>query len=345
MVSNAEIRVFQNFRDDAKCNKCGKDIKIDEFITLANGQNQIMCIVCSELDDLVYLPSGDSIVTRRARKYSSKRAGVYWYNRSRKRCERQGSLVEGEALKKAREESEEDSQERAIRRKRNARRRAIKEFHENPVARLNKLLRKNYPMYYLNPEKLRERAIPTDEIIEGGWKVILVKRHRAILGVSYQEGSPMSCFETYYQRFAIHPEIDDVQELSDKHIDYSIDIGDLVSEHLSELGLIYIASQDEADEDYEDEFSDRLMENDTAEVLTGKKRYVESSVFGFKEIVTSLEEAKAIVCSKMIDVHVTYFKEMVSLLEGFSEKETDELVKRYQEELEESLIMKVEYLW
>jgi hypothetical protein len=69
---------------------------------------------------LVFLPAGDTALTRRARKHSSLAAVVVRFNRSRKRYERQGLLVTEEALARAEDECAADSPERAAARDRAA---------------------------------------------------------------------------------------------------------------------------------------------------------------------------------------------------------------------------------
>lgn len=64
------------------------------------------CLPCAGLDHLVYLPSGDAGLTRRARKASGVSAVVVRYSRSRHRYERQGLLVEPAALKAAEQPTE-----------------------------------------------------------------------------------------------------------------------------------------------------------------------------------------------------------------------------------------------
>lgn len=59
------------------------------------------CMGCAGLDHLVFLPSGDATLTRRARKASGLSAVVIRYSRARKRYERQGVLVEAAALEGA----------------------------------------------------------------------------------------------------------------------------------------------------------------------------------------------------------------------------------------------------
>lgn len=60
-----------------------------------------LCLACAGLGDLEYLPAGDATLTRRAAKYSERKAVVVRYSRARDRYERQGILVEEAALAKA----------------------------------------------------------------------------------------------------------------------------------------------------------------------------------------------------------------------------------------------------
>jgi hypothetical protein len=57
-----------------------------------------LCLNCAHLDHLVFLPSGDAGLTRRAKKASKLSAVVVRFSRTRRRYERQGILVEPEAL-------------------------------------------------------------------------------------------------------------------------------------------------------------------------------------------------------------------------------------------------------
>ncbi len=57
-----------------------------------------LCLVCADLDQLIFLPAGDAALTRRAKKASGLAAVVVRFSRSRGRYERQGILVEEEAL-------------------------------------------------------------------------------------------------------------------------------------------------------------------------------------------------------------------------------------------------------
>ena len=73
---------------------------------------------------LVFLPSGDAALTRRAKKNSRLSAVVVRFSRARKRYERQGILVEEDALERAEQECLADEESRARRRDRDAARRA-----------------------------------------------------------------------------------------------------------------------------------------------------------------------------------------------------------------------------
>ena len=83
-----------------------------------------VCMACAEMDHLVFLPSGDAALTRRAKHNSRLAAVVVRFSRARKRYERQGILVNEEALERAEQECLADAQSRARRRDRDAARRA-----------------------------------------------------------------------------------------------------------------------------------------------------------------------------------------------------------------------------
>ena len=81
-----------------------------------------LCLECSDLDLLVFLPAGDAALTRRARKASGLAAIVVRFSRSRGRYERQGVLVEEHALAKAEFDCLADEEARERRRLRDAER-------------------------------------------------------------------------------------------------------------------------------------------------------------------------------------------------------------------------------
>lgn len=86
-----------------------------------------ICMTCAELDHLLFLPSGDAALTRRAKKASDLWAVVVRFSRSRKRYERQGVLVEEEALDRTEAECLADAEARARRRRRDEARRSAQD--------------------------------------------------------------------------------------------------------------------------------------------------------------------------------------------------------------------------
>lgn len=117
-----DLLVFM-IRNDSQCSECGRELWQGSFITL-NKEKGALCLACADLDYLVYLPRGEAALTRRAIKHARLHAKVLQWSRTRKQYERQGVLVESEALDKAEEECLADEEVRRRRREREAERRA-----------------------------------------------------------------------------------------------------------------------------------------------------------------------------------------------------------------------------
>ena len=100
----------------AECHTPGGDLLIME-------DSRPLCLTCTDLDHLAFLPAGDAALTRRAKNASTLSAVVVRWNKSRKRYERQGLLVEEEALERAERECLADADVRLRRRERDAVRR------------------------------------------------------------------------------------------------------------------------------------------------------------------------------------------------------------------------------
>lgn len=64
-------------------------------------KTKVRCAWRAQTSNLAFLPSGDAALTRRARKHSTLSAVVLKWSRARKRYERQGLLVEDQALTQA----------------------------------------------------------------------------------------------------------------------------------------------------------------------------------------------------------------------------------------------------
>jgi len=102
-----------------------------------------LCLECSDLNHLLFLPSGNMALTLRAKKYSRLWAVVLKWSRARKQYERQGLLVEVDALAKAEQECLADSEVRERRRDRASLRRA--ELDEDFVRAFAQRIRESYP--------------------------------------------------------------------------------------------------------------------------------------------------------------------------------------------------------
>jgi hypothetical protein len=114
----AGLVVIEPVRDwaCAECTGTGGLLRMDDAGPL--------CLACADLDHLVFLPAGDAALTRRAAKASSLSAVVVRWSRTRKRYERQGVLVEEQALALAEQQCLSDEDARMRRRERDRERRA-----------------------------------------------------------------------------------------------------------------------------------------------------------------------------------------------------------------------------
>ncbi|MCI0618621.1 DUF2293 domain-containing protein [bacterium] len=116
-----DLKVFISHRESV-CGECQEDLGSKAWITLDRIKGAL-CLACADLDHLIFLPAGDMALTVRSEKYSKLSAVVLKWSRARKRYERQGLLVENEALQKAEQECLSDAEVRERRRARDAERR------------------------------------------------------------------------------------------------------------------------------------------------------------------------------------------------------------------------------
>ena len=136
-----DLKVFISSRE-SKCDECKQELGKKAWITLTN-EKGALCLTCADLDHLVFLPSGDAALTRRARKNSTLSAVVLKWSKARKRYERQGLLVEEHALRAAETECLADEDIRARRRLREVERRD--ELDHSYVRRFAEAIIKLYP--------------------------------------------------------------------------------------------------------------------------------------------------------------------------------------------------------
>ena len=115
--SSKDIVVFSVVRD-SKCSECGVELWKGSFLKME--KDRPLCLECADLDHLIFLPRGDTALTRRSRKYSTLAVVVVRFSRSRGRYERQGLLLESEALERAQQECLSDEEQRRLARERAA---------------------------------------------------------------------------------------------------------------------------------------------------------------------------------------------------------------------------------
>jgi hypothetical protein len=134
---SAGIVVIQPVRDFvcADCGGSGDLLRMQDAGPL--------CLACADLDHLVFLPSGDAALTRRATKASTLSAVVVRWSRGRKRYERQGTLVEEPALALAEEQCLSDADARLLKRERDKVRRAAVDAQFQ--TRLGEAIRRLFP--------------------------------------------------------------------------------------------------------------------------------------------------------------------------------------------------------
>ncbi|TNC28939.1 DUF2293 domain-containing protein [Amycolatopsis alkalitolerans] len=125
--------------NDWTCAGCGTEGAAGEWMHLDG--DQPLCLPCADFGHLVFLPSGNAALSRRAKKESTLAVLVMRFNKRRKRYERQGLLVERAALERAESQCLADEEVRARRRERDAVRRAEQdvEFQAAMAAEIRRL--------------------------------------------------------------------------------------------------------------------------------------------------------------------------------------------------------------
>ncbi|MEA2883013.1 MAG: hypothetical protein QOH32_2269 [Bradyrhizobium sp.] len=85
--------MVQPLKSDWQCHRCGGS---GDFLMMEDPGP--VCLRRMKLDDLEFLPAGDALLSRRAKAKSTRYAVVVRFSRSRRRYERQGLLVEPQAI-------------------------------------------------------------------------------------------------------------------------------------------------------------------------------------------------------------------------------------------------------
>ena len=187
--SDAKDLVVFDILRESRCTDCGKELLGGDFLFMEG--KRPLCLTCADLDHLVYLPRGDTALTRRARKHSALSAVVVRFSRTRKRYERQGVLVEDSALEQADAECSADADHRSVRRERAE---IYRDKQDEVLAmRMAELIRQMFPG--CPPEEAR--AIAAHTSVRGSGRVFVVRSFETSLaqGPSYTFGSssPVSC--------------------------------------------------------------------------------------------------------------------------------------------------------
>lgn len=136
------IVVFSIRRREGACGECGTELFAGSLIHL-DERRVARCLTCADLGHLVYLPAGDGTLTRRAARHSTLAAVVVRWSTARKRYERQGTLLEEEALERAEAECLSDAEQREARRIRMAERR--ERLDAQYVLDFARAIRERYP--------------------------------------------------------------------------------------------------------------------------------------------------------------------------------------------------------
>jgi hypothetical protein len=91
----------------SRCYGCDRKLVENDIIQIApkNDEREVFCLACVGLAHLAVLSGGNAAVTRLAKKYSSLRFVIVKWSDTWKCYERQGLLVEKQALERAQKEA------------------------------------------------------------------------------------------------------------------------------------------------------------------------------------------------------------------------------------------------
>jgi hypothetical protein len=146
--------------NDWTCTACGGSG--DVLIMDASGP---LCLTCADLDHLVFLAAGDAALTRRAKRASRLSVVVVRFSRARRRYEREGILVEEEALERTEQECLADEEARARRRWREA------EHREREDADLRERLAAEILRLFPGCPRPRAEAVARHTAVRGSGRV------------------------------------------------------------------------------------------------------------------------------------------------------------------------------
>lgn len=193
----------------------------------------------------------------------------------------------------------------------------------NPITELINFFEKNGWPLSINNNKLLERASYTNYPNKSGCFVVEIERHHPILETGYTPGFPMSAFQTYWLRYAVHPETKKVKKLTESKGEIYIGICGIVEEELEDGMALVI------------------------EPIGSNKYRILDYVVNETKVISTLHEAKSFALN-LSKNYADFFKEF-RLLEseelGISKEQEEKLLSEYKEELKEQIVKIVENLW
>lgn len=98
--------VAYSLSKSSRCYRCDKKLEKGNIVQLvhATEDKEVLCAQCAGIDNLEVLPKGNAKLTRLASKYSKTKYSLLQWSELWKTYERQGVLLEPEAIKQARAE-------------------------------------------------------------------------------------------------------------------------------------------------------------------------------------------------------------------------------------------------
>jgi hypothetical protein len=107
MTNKAKDPIVYALSKPSRCFGCDLRLLENSIVKLQNTDNdrEVLCRICAELETLEVLPSGNAAITRLAKKYSKTRFVIVKWSETWKCYERQGLLLEPQAIDRAEQES------------------------------------------------------------------------------------------------------------------------------------------------------------------------------------------------------------------------------------------------
>ncbi len=96
--------------------------------------------------------------------------------------------------------------------------------HHETIERLTNWLEQHGWPQDVDKMKLLTRASIVRDESYPGCDIVRIERHRPILGTHYTKGLPMTAFDTYYMRYAVHDDGLRIDKLEDQVVECTVDV-------------------------------------------------------------------------------------------------------------------------